>query len=320
MSINFVPTENDYKDELTLNVSDLVADPAPKNSRKKVYLGLAAIGIASVTGAWAMSNGQTNWSEAPQAIKQVSPEVDAPAQAAAVAAVAAAPQALDVARGVLTSANEGVIASRMTAGITSMPYKAGQSFGRGALLASFDCSVQRAQLSAANAATAAYKKSYDTNVELDAYQAVGKNEVGVSRANLGKAQAEANAVSAQLTQCAIYAPFAGKVVEQMAHNHDVAASGQPLLKIQGAGAPEVQLIVPSNWLTWLKPGEEFSFKIDETGQTVTGKVVRLGAAVDPVSKTIRITGSVQAEPGMTILPGMSGAATFDQQAGNGNPA
>jgi membrane fusion protein, multidrug efflux system len=320
MSINFVPTEDDYNEELTLNVNDLAAETAPAKSRTKLFVGAALVAIIGVAGVFAASEGSTTWSDAPQAAKTIVAEASAPAPMAPVAAVAALPQPVDAVRGVLTSVNEGVIASRMTAGITSMPYKAGQSFGKGALLASFDCSVQRAQLSAANAATAAYKKTYDTNVELDAYQAVGKNEVGVSKANLGKAQAEAGAVTAQLTQCAIYAPFSGKVVEQMAHNHDVAASGQPLMKIQGAGAPEVQLIVPSNWLTWLKPGAPFAFKIDETGQTVTGQVLRLGAAVDPVSKTIRITGSVKAEPGMTILPGMSGAATFDQQAGNGNPA
>jgi membrane fusion protein, multidrug efflux system len=319
MSINFVPTEGDYAEELTLSVNESMSEVAQKKSRGKLFIGAAVVAVLGVSAALANSGGVPVWSEAPETKMAAKPSLGDTIAPVAVVATPA-PPAVEGVRGVLTSVNEGVIASRMTAGITSMPYKAGQSFGKGALLASFDCSVQRAQLSAANAATAAYKKTYDTNVELDAYQAVGKNEVGVSKANLGKAQAEASAVNAQLSQCAIYAPFSGKVVEQMAHNHDVAASGQPLMKIQGAGAPEVQLIVPSNWLTWLKPGAPFAFKIDETGQTVTGQVLRLGAAVDPVSKTIRITGSVVSEPGMTILPGMSGAATFDQQAGNGNPA
>ena len=313
MSINFAPEAKDYQEEVTISVNDVEARPARKKTA--LVIGVAIVGVVAVTAALTSAGGTTQWADANQ------PAKPAIAETAAVVpiAVAVAPVVEGV-RGVLTSQNEAVIASRMTAGITSMPYKPGQSFGQGALLASFDCSIQRAQLAAANAATAAYRKTYDTNVELDAYQAVGKNEVGVSKANLGKAQAEATAVTAQLSQCAIYAPFSGKVVEQMAHNHDVAASGQPLMKIQGAGAPEVQLIVPSNWLTWLKPGAPFAFKIDETGQTVSGSVLRLGAAVDPVSKTIRITGSVKSQPGMTILPGMSGAAIFDKQAANGTGA
>jgi membrane fusion protein, multidrug efflux system len=303
MAIHLIPDTADHNEEVTISVNES-APPASKRNRAMIF-GAALVGVIGVSATIASSRAT---SEVLSAQRQV-----AVAEPVAV-------KTLDDVRGVITSQNEAIIASRLTAGITSMPYKAGQSFGRGALLASFDCSIQRAQLSAANAATAAYRKTYDTNVELDAYQAVGKNEVGVSKANLGKAQAEAGAVTAQLSQCAVYAPFAGKVVEQMAHPHDVAASGQPLMKIQGAGALEVQLIVPSNWLTWLKPGEPFAFKIEETGQTVQGSVMRLGASVDPVSKTIRITGSIKPESGAIILPGMSGSAQFEKQAGDGKPA
>jgi membrane fusion protein, multidrug efflux system len=314
MSINFVPTETDYEQEIA-PPAEVAIEESPKNSKRWLWIGAAVLGGVGVSAAIAANTRSAQWSDVQSAPAAVSAPAVKP-----VAVAAVAPKPPELVRGVISSQNESTIASRMTAGIISMPYRPGQSFRAGALLVSFDCSIQRAQLAAANAATAAYRKTYDTNVELDAYQAVGKNEVGVSKANLGKAQAEANAVSAQIGQCAVYAPFSGKVVEQMAHAHDVAASGQPLMKIQGASALEVQLIIPSNWLTWVKPGVPFAFTIEETGQLVHGKVSRLGASVDPVSKTIRVTGSITPEAGMTILPGMSGSAQFDRQDGNGNPA
>jgi membrane fusion protein, multidrug efflux system len=232
------------------------------------------------------------------------------------------PVAADDIRGVIKAKSEATIASRITARITYMPFKTGQSFGRGATLARFDCSTTRAQLTAAQAATDAYRKTYDTNVELDQYQAIGKNDVAVSKANLGKASAEASAISAQLVDCQISAPFSGRVVEQIAHANEVAASGQPLMKIQSGGDLEVDLIVPSRWLTWLRPGAAFAFKIDETGETVKGQIVRLGAAVDPVSKTIRVTGNLNGATAL-VLPGMSGSGIFDpptQMATNGKPS
>jgi membrane fusion protein, multidrug efflux system len=219
-------------------------------------------------------------------------------------------------RGVINPSSESTISSKMTARIVAMPYGEGQSFPAGALLARFDCSQIKAELNAAQAATAAYKKTYDTNVELDQYEAVGKNEVAVSKANLGKAQAEANAVATQLSDCEVHAPFAGKVVEQIAHAREVAASGQPLLKIQSGREVELELIVPSKWLTWLRPGAGFAFKIDETGNIIRGKVKRFGASVDPVSKTIRVTGIVTERNGL-VLAGMSGTATFDDPRANG---
>ena len=272
-------------------------------------------GVAAITTGCSSASA-TEWSKA-EPVAQVAVGATKPTMVAASAVVAPAEDAI---RGVIAPQLQATIASRMTAGITAMPYKVGQSFGAGAMLARFDCSITQAQYAAANAATAAYKKTYDTNVELDQYQAVGKNEVGVSKANLGKAVAESRAVAAELSQCAVYAPFSGTVVEEIAHNHEVAATGQPLMKIQSNGALEVQLIVPSNWMTWVKPGAPFAFKIDETGATVTGRVTRLGASVDPVSKTIRITGSISRDGTAPILPGMSGSATFDKRGSDGKPA
>ncbi|MEL7216909.1 MAG: efflux RND transporter periplasmic adaptor subunit, partial [Pseudomonadota bacterium] len=221
------------------------------------------------------------------------------------------PEPILEARGVVAAKDESTIASRMTARITSMPFGEGRSFRRGALLAKFDCSPIRAELAAARAATKAYQKTYETNVELDSYEAVGKNEVEVSQANLGRAKAEANAIAAQLKDCAVYAPFSGTVVEAIASRGEVAASGQPLMRIQSGGNLEADLIVPSNWLTWLAPGAEFDFLIDETGATISGTVSRLGASVDPVSKTIRVSADIDRGDAL-VLPGMSGTATFEE--------
>jgi membrane fusion protein, multidrug efflux system len=230
-----------------------------------------------------------------------------------------APVEVDLVRGVINPSSESTIASKMTARIVAMPFGEGQSFPAGALLARFDCSQISAQLNAAKAAAAAYRKTYDTNVELDQYEAVGKNEVAVSKANLGKAEAEANAVATQLSDCEVRAPFAGKVVEQLARAREIAASGQPLLKIQSGREVELELIVPSKWLTWLQPGAAFSFKIDETGNVIRGRVKRFGASVDPVSKTIRVTGVVTERSGL-VLAGMSGTATFDDPRATGGAA
>ncbi|MGH6617629.1 efflux RND transporter periplasmic adaptor subunit [Sphingomonas sp.] len=280
--------------------------PPRPSHRGKIGLGILALVVVGISVAMASGGRDTLWSDEgggppPTAVKPV---------AAVAAKPAAKPaQAEGDIRGVIQSQSEAVISSRVTARITAMPFKSGERFTHGAMLARFDCAQTRAQLTAANAATSAYRKTYETNAELDAYQAVGKNEVEIAKANVDKASAEANAISAQLVDCAIFAPFSGMVVEQIAHPHEVAASGQPLMKIQNSTALEVQLIVPSRWLTWLKPGTPFTFKVDETGSELTARVTRLGAAVDPVSKTLRVVGSIQTTSGV-VLPGMSGSARF----------
>jgi membrane fusion protein, multidrug efflux system len=271
--------------------------------------GLLGLGVASAAVAGVAIGNRNNpveWPEAEPARQTAA--LNAPAAIAPVPVPQIDPAS--VIRGVVNPQSESTIASKMTARIVAMPFAEGQSFPAGALLARFDCSQIRAQLNAAEAAATAYRKTYETNVELDQFEAVGKNEVAVSKANLGKAQAEAVAVSAQLPDCDVHAPFAGKVVEQIAHAREVAASGQPLLKIQSGRDVELELIVPSRWLTWMAVGAPFAFKIDETGSTIRGRIKRFGASVDPVSKTIRVTGIVTQRNGL-VLSGMSGTAMFD---------
>ncbi|WP_157699312.1 efflux RND transporter periplasmic adaptor subunit [Pseudomonas sp. M30-35] len=215
------------------------------------------------------------------------------------------------ARGVVRAAETATLGSRITASISSIPFRVGSKFERGAVLVQLDCRYLEAELKAANAASVAYRKSYETNLELDQYEAIGKNEVAVSQANLNKAEAEAASVSAQLEGCEIRAPFDGTVVEEIAHRGEIAASGQPLIKLQSGGELEAELIVPSTWLTWIKPGVEFGFVIDETGEQVLGVVRRLGASVNPVSKTIRVIGNLFPRDEL-VLPGMSGTALFEE--------
>lgn len=282
--------------------------PAADNTKTKYLIG-GGIAAAVLAGAYIYANsGETVWSDTET---QAAGTEDGAAEEVAIIEEQPEPEPELSARGVIKAKQESTIASRMTAKITAMPFGQGQSFRRGALLARFDCSSIRAQLAAARASAKAYQTTYETNVELDAFEAVGKNEVAVSRANLGKAQAEANAISAQLKDCAVYAPFSGSVVEEIASRGEIAASGQPLMKIQSGGDLEAELIVPSNWLTWLRPGANFTFAIDETAAEITGAVTQLGAAVDPVSKTIRITADIDRGDGL-VLPGMSGTATFEE--------
>jgi RND family efflux transporter MFP subunit len=283
---------------------------AASGSGRKVALGIGVVAVLGIVIAVASGGGSTQWSDEGVADATVETKA-APAPKATVEVKPAAQHdpASNI-RGVVRSRLEATISSRITAKITSMPYREGQSFARGALLVAFDCATLKAQLNAANAATSAYRKTHETNVELDTFQAVGRNDVEISKANMDKAGAEAHAISAQMSDCVIHAPFAGVVVEQIGHAHEVAASGQPLMKIQNGGDLEVQLIVPSGWLTWLKPGVPFDFKLDETGETVKGRITQLGAAVDPVSKTLRIAGTLEAAS-RPVLPGMSGSARFD---------
>ena len=222
-------------------------------------------------------------------------------------------------RGVVRAGAEATLTSRLAARIAAMPRQEGESFRKGEMLVQFECDRPQAELRSAQALLQVQRRQLDAQTELEKFGATGKTEVDVARAQADKARANVDALQAQLRDCAISAPFAGRVVERLARSHEGVAVSQPLLRIQDTSALELDLIVPSNWLVWLQPGTRFAFRVDETQQTIDAAVHRLGAAVDPVSRTVRIVARFRGDA-QRVLPGMSGTAALAPPAASAAPA
>ena len=77
---------------------------------------------------------------------------------------------------------------------------------------------------------------------------------------------------------------------------------------------ELELIVPSEWLNWLKSDNRFSFEVDETRTVLEAQIIRFGATVDPISQTVKLVGRFLAHPD-GIKAGMSGSAHFKVPGG-----
>ncbi|MEN2991706.1 efflux RND transporter periplasmic adaptor subunit [Tistrella sp. BH-R2-4] len=215
----------------------------------------------------------------------------------------------DTARGVLEPAAEAVISAEIAGRITDISVTEGASFAKGALLVRFDCTLYEAQLAQARAQSAGAKAELDNARSLARLQSIGQLEVQLAEARLAEASAAIRLHSATVERCRISAPYAGRVVARLAQPAEGVAAGDDLLAIVSDGAPRLRLIVPSNWLAWLQPGQRFSFDVDETGGTVQATVTAVGARVDQVSQTVAVLASIE-EGGRDLLAGMSGTARF----------
>lgn len=214
------------------------------------------------------------------------------------------------ARGVVRAVREATLSAGMTGEIVKLPFSEGQAFKKGDLLVAFNCDRPNAELRAAEAAMQVEQKTVETNEELEKFNSIGKFDLLISVAKLNKAKAEYDALQAQIKQCKVVAPFPGRVIERTTREYESASVGEPMLTIVDTAALELDLIIPSKWLQWLKPGSPFSFKVDETGQAFEGTVDRVLPSVDPVSKTMKIIGRFSGKSTGKTIPGMSGTATF----------
>jgi len=212
----------------------------------------------------------------------------------------------------LSARNAVTVSSEIPARIASLPLREGDAFRAGQQLVGFDCALHQSQLRKAEATVEAANAVVQSNQRMAELNSIGKFEVEQAQAKLKEAQAEAASARLLVSRCSIAAPFAGRVAKRHVAAHQYVTPGNALLDILETGQLELQMIVPSKWLAWLKPGSPFSVDVEELGKSYPAKVQRLGAQIDPVSQTVAVYGVMDGtQPG--LLPGMSGWAVFPQR-------
>ncbi|MFM6996550.1 MAG: efflux RND transporter periplasmic adaptor subunit [Limnohabitans sp.] len=197
------------------------------------------------------------------------------------------------------------LAAEVGARIASLPLPEGSRFAQGQLLLAFDCSLQQAQLLKAQAEVAQAQATYRSNQRLAELNSVGQLELETSRAQLDRAQAEVQGQQTLLSKCEIKAPFDGRIAEQKAREQQFVQPGQPVLDILDDRVLELEFLVPSSWLVWLKVGHGLKVRIDETRKTYPARFVRIGARVDAVSQSIKVVAAIDGQY-PELMAGMSG--------------
>lgn len=226
-------------------------------------------------------------------------------------------------RAQLVAVRYAVLTSELAGRISSMPVREGQRFKQGEVLVAYDCSLNRARLTRAEQAELAARKKLEVAEQLDALKSISRSDVEQARAALAVAGAESGVERVMVRRCSVSAPFAGRVGETFVRTAEHVAEGKELLSVYDDSAFEVQTIVPSRWLAWLKPGMPMQLTVDETGQRHVARVQRIAGSIDPVSQSVRVIGRLDNPAGgrgeAVLLHGMSGSVRIDPPAGAGKP-
>ena len=240
----------------------------------------------------------------------VTPAASAAPATSAVRAQAPAPEI----RAQLSPRRYTTLGAELGAKISRIAVGEGERFKVGQVLVSFDCALQSAQLQRAKASLVAAERAHTANRRLAELNSVGKVEFDASEAELGKARADLNLMNTTLAKCSMTAPFSGRVAEQRVSEQQFVQAGQPVLDILDDSALELDFIVPSKWLVWLKPGTTFKVRIDETGRDYPARIIRLGARVDPVSQSVKAAAVIDGQF-TDLIAGMSGKILLAPSAG-----
>ena len=239
--------------------------------------------------------------------------VDATPTPAPAPAAARAPAAVtnEVLRALVVADMEATVSSQFAGRLNAMPKQVGDTFAAGDLLASFDCQERQAAVAAAQAELLGARETHLARLKLQGLGAVSDLDVTLAASAAEKAKSQLALAQAQEKYCTVRAPYAGKVVRMRAKAFESVPVGQPLLEIVNLASLRAQLLVPSSWVRWLKPGTPFLLAIDETGETYKARVHSISGRVDGSSQTVEVVGRFERVP-PNLLPGMIGRASFPE--------
>lgn len=214
----------------------------------------------------------------------------------------------------LVAAQEAIISSESAGTVLEMPFDAGDEFAGGDLLVSFDCRAQLSEQQKATFELRAMQLDFDAKTSLFGRGAVGRTEFAISEALLEAEKQKLETLSLAVEDCRVVAPFDGKVVKNFANPFETTGPALELVHIVSNQLPEVEIIAPSEWLSWIEIGQQGRLSLNELNREVEIEIVALNPVVDPVSRTTSIRARI-AVGFENILPGMSGRASFNRTGG-----
>jgi RND family efflux transporter MFP subunit len=212
-------------------------------------------------------------------------------------------------RAIVESKDQSVLSSELAAKVIKLPIYAGESFHEGDVLVQYDCSVittQKEKVQAELSGLQAKAQAYERMVKLNA---MGELDATMATADKNQKEAELKIMSLTASKCELKAPYDGKVMKLLVHEHEYVGEQKELMEIVGTKRLSVKIVIPTKMLAMVKRGQKIYFFADETGSRAEGIVVGINPAADPVSQTIQIWATLtKIEP--YIFPGIVGHAEF----------
>ena len=284
---------------------------------KAVYPALALLGIATLSGAawWYQTR--------PQGPKEVVVNGGS-AVAGAKPAGAAAPRTagVEVAKVLQTSLQDdaqsvGTLRSRQSvmlrpevAGrVKSLGFLDGAAVRKGQVLVQLDDTLQRAELSQAQAQVSIAEANFKRNQELVAQNFVAQRVLDESAANLQVAQAQLALAQARLGRMAIVAPFDGTVGLRNVNLGDYVKDGADLVNLEDTGSMLVDFRLPERYQRKIKQGQTVEMALDAfAGRVFKARIEAVDPLLDVNGRSIGVRAVLPNTGGEAAAPAPGGPA------------
>lgn len=216
------------------------------------------------------------------------------------------------ARAVIKALDRALLSSELAGRVTSLPRRAGDAFKKGDLLVAIDCNLYQAQAAKVEAEHEAARLKMENAQQLRELRSIGALDVTLAESEFAQTKSALRIAQLNADRCSIRAPWPGRVVAVHVNAFENVRQQQELIEIISDRQFEAEIVVPAQWMRWLKPGTPLELRVDETGTTANARVTAITPAIDAVSQTVVLRASLAG--GSRLIPGMSATAVFNLPA------
>jgi membrane fusion protein, multidrug efflux system len=201
-------------------------------------------------------------------------------------------QALRAVASVVSS--QGLALSNDASGIvTELTFESGARVRKGERLLSLDSSVERAQLASLRARLKLAAVSLRRTRRLTAAGANSQAELDAEQSSFNSLSADAESLAALIEKKTIRAPFSGKLGIRQVNLGQYLAPGTPITVLESDEEAFVDFSLPQQDLRRVALGQEVRVRAaPDTPQLAEARVTAIDAAVDEVTRSIRVRASV----------------------------
>jgi membrane fusion protein (multidrug efflux system) len=202
-------------------------------------------------------------------------------------------------------ASQGVdVASQVAGIVTEIGFESGQDVPQGKKLVQLDISVERADLTSAEATQREADVAYKRQTDLLRKSVASEANVDTALAKRDTAAAAVNRIKALIAQKAILSPFAGRLGIRKVELGQYVSPGLALVTLQALDPIWVDFPMPEQNIGKLKTDQVIELTVDAfPGEVFKGRITSLDARVAQDTRTLLVRGTL-ANPERKLLPGM----------------
>jgi len=206
----------------------------------------------------------------------------------------------------LRPGRRATLGAEVAGNVEAVEFDLGDAVRQGQLMARIDTRSIETEVAQAKAL---YDQAVDEASRAESLyekHSITRDRLISARTNRDVAKSQLDSARIRLAKSQVRAPWSGHVAARIAERGDYVDVGQALYELVDSDPLKVHASVSSDDVPYLKVGEEANVVVDALpDQSFTAKVVRLGAELDPASRTLDLEAALP-NPAGTLKPGMYG--------------